>query len=140
MMDRRAFLTSAPLLAAITGARANARPGNTGARVSLKPEPLTSWSGQLSFVLDPPVPEWRAERSPSADRLAYTGDGYRLELDFRHPEPELLTFQFRLEREDKRPFLIRSYSLKTTLSLLGIHRVSSWLARLRVHTPRCETC
>ncbi len=72
-MDRRAFLSSAPLLAALTGAQANARPGNTSARVSLKPEPLTPWSGQLAFVLDPPVSEWRAERNPDADRLAYTG-------------------------------------------------------------------
>ncbi|PYT22669.1 MAG: hypothetical protein DMG57_34535 [Acidobacteria bacterium] len=122
-MDRRAFLSSAPLLAALTGAQANARPGNTGARVSLKPEPLTPWSGQLVFVLDPPVSEWQAQRNPDVDRLAYTGGGYRLELDFRHPEPQLLTFQFRLEREDKRPFLVRSYSVKTQISLLGIYRV-----------------
>jgi len=122
-MDRRAFLSSAPLLAALSGAPANALPGSPGAPISLKPGPLTPWSGQLAFVLDPPVSEWRGERSPDADRLTYTGGGYRLELDFRHPEPQLLTFQFRLEREDKRPFLIRSYSLKTQLSLLGIYRV-----------------
>ena len=75
------------------------------------------------FVLDPPVSEWQAQRNPDVDRLAYTGGGYRLELDFRHPEPQLLTFQFRLEREDKRPFLVRSYSVKTQISLLGIYRV-----------------
>ena len=90
-MDRRAFLSSAPLLAALRGAPANAQPGNTGTSISLKPEPLTPWSGQLVFVLDPPVSEWRAERSPDADRLMYTGGGYRLEFEFRHPEPQLLT-------------------------------------------------
>jgi hypothetical protein len=35
----------------------------------------------------------------------------------------VLTFQFRLEREDRRPFLIRSYSIRTQISLLGIYRV-----------------
>src|SRR6266581_7441811 len=105
-MDRREFLSSAPLLAALTGPQANARPGNMGTGASLKPEPLAPWSGQLAFVLDPPVSEWRAAHSPDSGHLAYAGSGYRLELDFRHPEPGLL-MQFRLERQDKRPFLVR---------------------------------
>ena len=119
MMDRRAFLTSAPLAAV---AVRQARSQSSNAFAYLKPEPLTPWAGQLGFALDPPVSEWRAQRGPDRDRLTYTGDGYRLDLNFRRPEPGLLTFQFRLEREDKRPFTIRSYSLRTQLSLVGIYR------------------
>src|SRR5204863_7259213 len=80
-------------------------------------------SAPIGFVLDPAVSGCPAQRNPDVAPLAYTGGGYRLALDFRHPEPQLLTFPFRLEREDKRPFLVRSYSVKTQISLLGIYRV-----------------
>ena len=119
-MDRRAFLASAPLIAAVAGPAA--RPQSGAALVYLKPEALTPWSGQLGFDLDPPAPEWRSGQRLGADRFTYTGGGYRLELEFRRPEPQLLTFQFRLAREDKRLFTVRSYSVQAQLSLAGIYR------------------
>src|SRR5258707_530503 len=118
MMDRRTFLTAtplltaAPLLAAAAGAQAPPQSAHTEARAYVKPGPLAPWAGELEFALDPPVSEWRAEDLNDKEQVAYTGGGYRLELDFRHPEPRLLTLQFRLGREDKRPFLVRSYSVK----------------------------
>ena len=78
-------------------------------REYLKPEPLAPWAGQIGFALDPPVTEWRATDSQSADRLIYKGGGYVLELNFLRPEPQLLAFRFRLEREYKEPFTVRSY-------------------------------
>ncbi len=119
-MQRRTFLTSASLVAAVAAHQARSQSSN--ALVYLKPEPLARWAGQLGFALDPPVSEWRAEPGQDRDHFTYTGGGYRLELNFHRPEPELLTFQFRLEREDKRPFTIRSYSVKAQLSLVGIYR------------------
>jgi hypothetical protein len=119
-MDRRAFLASAPLIAAASERRARSQSGP--AYAYLRPEPLAPWSGHLGFVLDPPVSEWQAGRSLGADRLSYTGEGYNLELDFHRPEPQLLTIEFHLERGDKRPFIIRSYSVKVLLSLAGIYK------------------
>ena len=120
MIERRAFLASAPLVAAVV--MRDARSQSSNAFAYIQPEPLSPWAGQLGFTLNPPVSEWRAKRGLDRDRLTYTGGGYRLDLDFRRPEPELLTFQFHLEREDKRPFVTLSCSLKTQLSLVGIYR------------------
>jgi hypothetical protein len=121
MIDRRTFLITMLLLAVAAGAALQSVNASTDVR--LKPLPLAPWAGELEFSLDPPVPEWRLEERDDADRVVYTGGGYRLELDFHRPDPQLLTLQFRLHREDGRPFTVRSYSVKTQVSFAGIYRV-----------------
>ena len=123
MIDRRSFLATAPWLAAAAGAQTSSPSAGSGELVYLKPAPLIPWNGQIGFSLDPLVSEWQPEGRQDTDRLAYTGGGYRLELDFHRLEPQLLTFQFRLQRDDKRPFTVRSYSVRTQLSFVGIYRI-----------------
>ena len=123
MVSRRDFnfLAAARLLATAIGPAARQGTGGVD-RAYVKPEPLAPWAGQIGFALDPPVTEWRATNREGANRLTYDGGGYLLDLEFVHPEPQLLAFQFRLERVDKAQFIVRSYSVKTQIPFIGIYR------------------
>ncbi|HWB97747.1 MAG TPA: TIM-barrel domain-containing protein [Bryobacteraceae bacterium] len=123
MLNRRHFLQSLPVLGSMAAAPAAPAPEDPGGRVYLKPDFLAEWNGQIGFALDPPVKEWEPAETRSGQQLAYAGGGYRLELIFDRTEAHLLSFAIHLEREDRRPFTVRSYSVKAQISLVGIYRM-----------------
>jgi alpha-galactosidase len=73
--------------------------------------------------LDPAVREWQLQHSENQNQALFFGDGYRLEIDFTHPEPRLVTFQFHLKREDGRPFTVLACSIRSRLIFTDIYQV-----------------
>lgn len=69
-------------------------------------------AGRVGFALDPPIEEWRPQPSENNDQYVFVGSGYRLAIDFAHPEPQLVTFHIRLSRRDSHPFAVLAYSLR----------------------------
>jgi alpha-galactosidase len=126
-INRRSFLGAASLLGVAfpAGAAFHAlKEGEVNSNQSyVKLDPLSEWEAQLGFTLDPSVREWQLQHSEDRNKALFLGDGYRLEIDFNHPEPRLVTFQFHLKREDGRPFTVHSYSLRSQLIFTDIYRV-----------------
>jgi alpha-galactosidase len=76
--------------------------------------------------LDPPVEEWRLLSSGDKNQSAFVGGGYRLIVDFAHPEPQLVTMRFRLHREDGQSFAVHAYSLKSRKVFTDIYQFWSY--------------
>jgi len=97
-------------------------------RAFVKLEPLSEWDAQLGFALDPPVEEWRPQPGEIPHQSVFVGGGYRLVIDFTHPESHLITFSFRLSREDGLPFVIHTYSIRSRKVFTDIYQF--WNDRL----------
>ena len=125
-INRRSFLGAASLvgLALPPGV---AFPANENAEVParrafVKLESLSEWDAQLGFALDPPVEEWRPQPGEIAHQSVFVGGGYRLVVEFKHSGSYLITFCFRLRREDGLPFVIHTYSIKSRKVFTDIYQ------------------
>jgi alpha-galactosidase len=126
-VSRRRFLTI-PTLGFALPAAVPLNPANPiGSSIAfdqawLKLEPLSRWDAQLGFALEPRITQWMASGARSRHHASFYAGGYQLKLDFASPEPGLVSFQFRLAREDGQPFTVHRYSLKARLPFSGIYR------------------
>jgi hypothetical protein len=129
-INRRSFLGAASLvgLALPSGVAfpASEKAEASAPQTSVKLEALSEWDAQLGFALDPPVGEWRPQPSGDKNQSVFMGGGYHLIVDFTHPEPQLVTFRFRLSREDGHRFVVRAYSLKSRKVFTDIYQFWSY--------------
>ncbi len=125
-MDRRSFLGTTSLLGLCLRPEAalpvSPNPATLAPETFISLEPLSDWAGQLGFVLDPPVDTWQSQPADDKDRLIFRGGGYHLAIEFAHPHPQLVTFSFRLRRDDGRSFVVHSYSLKARKVFTDIYQ------------------
>jgi alpha-galactosidase len=129
-INRRSFLGATSLLSLAfpsgTAIPATEETEASAPQTSVALEPLSEWDAQLGFALDPPVQEWHPQSSHTENQSVFAGGGYHLVVDYQRPEPYLVTFRFRLSREDGRPFAVHSYSLKSRKIFTDIYQFWSY--------------